>query len=127
MSSSTNRFPHQRLDAYRVSLRLVKGVEDLVRAFPRGHADTRDQLRRAASATLRHIAEASGRTFPRDKAARFMVARGEVAECDAVLEMAHMLDLADGAEIVRLRRLADRVSAMLLGLVRAERRYADPG
>ena len=73
MSENTTRFSHERLDAYRVALRLVKDVEDLAREFPQGHTDNRDQVRRAAGATLRHIAEAAGRTHARDKAAHSLL------------------------------------------------------
>ena len=122
MTAHTNRFVHHRLDAYRVALDLFRGVEELAAGLPRGHADLRDQVRRAAAATVRHIAEGANRMHPRDKAARFIVARGECGECDAVLEVAHVLGLGSPARLRRLRQLADRVAAMLLGLIRRERR-----
>ena len=56
-SPTASGFAHQRLDAYHVALELFAGVEDLASRFPRGHRDLRDQLRRAAAATVRHIAE----------------------------------------------------------------------
>ena len=117
---SDNGFAHQRLDAYRVAIELFRGVEQVASRFPRGYADLRDQLRRAAAATPRHIAEGANRTHPRDKAARFIIARGECGECDATLEMAGIAGLGSQEEISRLRALADRVAAMLLGLVRCE-------
>jgi len=119
-----SRFAHHRLDAYRVALELFAGVERT--PLPKGYADLRDQLRRAAAATVRHLAEGASRTHPRDKAARFMVARGECAECDASLEMAEVLGLASRARLRELRRLAGRVAAMLSGLIRREQRRADP-
>jgi four helix bundle protein len=115
-----SRFAHQRLDAYRVAFELFCGVEDIVRRFPTGHADLRDQLRRAAAATVRNLAEGANRVRPRDKAARFAVARGEVDETDSALEMASALGLASAESIRQLRGLADRVAAMLWGLVRRE-------
>ena len=120
-----SRFAHHRLDAYRVALELFAGVERI--SWPRGHADLRDQLRRAAAATVRHLAEGASRTHPRDKAARFMVARGECAECAASLEMAEVLVLASRLRLRELRRLAGRVAAMLTGLIRREQARADLG
>ena len=119
-----SRFAHHRLDAYHVALELFAGVERT--ALPKGYADLRDQLRRAAAATVRHLAEGASRTHPRDKAARFMVARGECAECDASLEMAEVLGLAPRPRLRELRRLAGRVAAMLTGLIRREQARADP-
>ena len=119
------RFAHQRLDAYRVAFQLFRGVEDLARRFPNGHAELRDQLRRAAGATVRNLAEGANRIRPRDKAARFAVARGEVGETDSALEMAAALGLAPQPRVDELRGLADRVAAMLWGLVRREQLRVD--
>ena len=126
-SPTASGFAHQRLDAYRVALDLFAGVEDLASRFPRGHRDLRDQLRRAAAATVRHIAEGANRAHPADKAARFLLAKGEVGECDACLEMAALLKLGGADALASLRRSADRVAAMLTGLVRRERRRVEAG
>ena len=67
---------------------------------------------------MRHIAEGANRILPRDKSARFMIARGEVGECEAALELARVVGLGSRQRIDELRVLADRVAAMLLGLIR---------
>lgn len=118
MSDTITRFAHQRLDAYRVALELFKGVEHVAATLPNGHAELKDQLRRAVGATVRNIAEGANRSHARDKAARFIVARAECGECEAALEMAQVLRLASAARLIELRRLADRVAAMLWGLIR---------
>ena len=117
-----SQFVHHRLDVYCIALRLFAGVERLAAGFPRGYADLRDQLRRSAAATVRHIAEGANRAHAADKAARFLVAKGEVGECDACLEMAGVLGLGHPADRAQLRNDADRVAAMLTGLVARERR-----
>ena len=127
MSRTESRFAHQKLDAYRVAIELFRGVEQLAVGLPRGYADLKDQLRRAAAAVPRHIAEGANRAHPGDKAARFVVAKGEVGECDACLEMAEVLALGPAGTLAELRRKADRVAAMLTGLVRQERRRAESG
>jgi len=124
MTDTRSRFAHHRLHAYHAALEPFAGVERLV--LPSGYADLRDQLRRAAAATVRHIAEGANRAHPRDKAARFIVAKGECGECDASLEMAEVLRLAPVARIRELRRLADRVAAMLTGLTRKQQATPDP-
>jgi len=97
-----------------------------VSGLRRGYRDLRDQLRRAAAATVRHIAEGANRAHPADKAARFLVAKGEVGECDACLEMATILKLGGPDLLANLRLSADRVAAMPSGLVRRERRRTEP-
>jgi len=114
------RFAHQRLDAYHVALELFRDVELLAAAFPRGHADLKDQLRRSSAATVRHIAEGANRVAPRDKAARFALARAECGECEATLEMAEVAGVVESGRVFSLRRRADRVAAMLVGLLRRE-------
>ena len=115
------RFAHQRHDVYHVALRLFAGVEKLAAGFPRGHAELRDQARRAAAANVRNIAEGANRMHGADKASRFLVARGEVGEvgeCDACLDMIAVLGIASSERIETLRADADRVAAMLTGLAR---------
>ena len=125
MTTRTTGFAHQRLDAFHVAMELTVGVERLAAALPRGHADLKDQVRRAASATVRNITEGANRWSPRDKAARFVIARGESGECDAALEMIQRLRLARAGEAYALRQLADRVGAMLTGLIRRQQRTGE--
>jgi len=113
------RFAHHRLDAYRVALELFAGVEAFAATLPRGQADLKDQVRRAAAATVRHLAEGANRRLPREKAARFVLARAECGECAAALEMAAVVYLRPRGELLRR---ADRVAAMCSGLVRREER-----
>jgi len=120
MNATSERFAHRRLDAYHVALELFEGVEQLAASFPSGYADLKDQLRRSAAATVRHIAEGANRVLPRDKAARFSIARGEVGECDAALDMARIARLASRDRLGPLQARADRVAAMLHGLIRRE-------
>jgi four helix bundle protein len=115
-------FAHQRLDAFEAATELTVGVERLAAGLRRGHADLKDQVRRAASATMRNIAEGANRWAPRDKAARFVIARGECGECDAALELLARLGLAQPGDVRRLRQLADRIAAMLTGLVHRQAR-----
>ena len=60
-------------------------------------------------------------------ASRFLIAKGEVGECDACLAMAAILKLGCPDALANLRRSADRVAAMLTGLVRRERRRVEAG
>lgn len=127
VSSTTNRFPHQRLVAYRVALGLFVEVERLAAELPHGYADLKDQVRRAAGAAVRNIAEGANRVQPRDKASRFVVALGEIGECEAALEMIQLLELAPCSVIDELRRAADRVAALVTGLVHRQRARANGG
>jgi four helix bundle protein len=117
-------FAHQRLDAFHLSMELALGVERLVAGLPRGYADLKDQVRRAAGATMRNLTEGANRWAAKDKAARFAIARGECGECDAALQMIAALGLAQADEVAALRQIADRVGAMLTALIRQEKQRA---
>jgi four helix bundle protein len=111
-------FAHRCLDAYHVAQDLAVGCVRLTQEMPRGFSDLREQARRSALAVVRHIAEGAGRLTAADKRARFVIARGEVAELDATLETALRLELLPAVEGDQLRVLACRVGAMLTGLIR---------
>ena len=61
-----------------------------------------------------------------DKAARFNIARGEVGECQAALEMAAAVGLLSLPRCDYLSALADRIAAMLRGLIKQRRGLAAP-
>lgn len=122
----TPRFAHQRLDAYRVAVELFREVEQVTARFPRGHADLKDQMRRSAAATVRHIAEGANRFEPRDCANRFLLARAECGECESTVEMASLVGAVGRAQAERMRGLADRVAAMTWRLAVRERSRAGP-
>ena len=71
-------------------------------------------------ATVRHVAEGAARESHADKRARFVVARGEVAELDATLGSALRLRLVPDEACKDARGLAARVGAMLTGLIKRE-------
>ena len=116
----TSGFAHLRLDAYHVAQELSDGCLAATKHMPRGFADVRDQARRAALSTVRHIAEGASRISPADKRARFAIARGEVAELVATLHAASRNGLIDPVVAFQLRQLTDRVGATLTGLIRRE-------
>ena len=78
--NSLARFPHTRLDAWRVALQLAAETQALAEQMPRGYGPLADRLRRAAMSTCLNLAEGAGRWTRRDKAQRFTVARAECGE-----------------------------------------------
>ena len=124
MTHTTHIPTHQKLDAYRVAIKLFEGVEAAAEALPRGYADMKDQLRRATASIVRNVAEGANRRTPADKCARFLVARAEAGECEAILEMAQIVKAIETGEAQRLRRLAARTMALVSGLIRYQRRLA---
>lgn len=109
--------PHERLDAWRQGMRLVKAVYDVSARFP---ADERfgltQQMRRAAVSIPSNIAEGAARSGPKEYAHFISVARGSLAELTTQIQIAGMLGyLVDTAEILNL---TDHVGRLLTGLYR---------
>jgi four helix bundle protein len=98
----------------------VRGTVDLTRHFPVGHVELKDQLVRSALATMRHIAEGASRVAAADRRQRYIVARGECAECDASLEAAELVGASAASVIISARELTQRIGAMLTRLIEAE-------
>ena len=119
MQPDTNpTFPHHRLDAYRVALELAVEVRAIVALFPRGYASLADQASRAAQSAVLLVAEGANRLGVGEKRSRFSLARGEVGECAAALEIALALGLVGAVRVAPAMERAARLAAMLTGLIR---------
>ncbi len=106
--------PHHKLIAYAVARDLLLAV----RAAGIRDAKLRDEaLRSAKSATL-NCAEGAGRVSRADKARAFTIARGEAVEAAAVVEIAALCGDARPEAAREVARPADRLVALLTGLVR---------
>lgn len=117
MSNSSIVFPHHKLDAYTVSLELAVAVRALIARMPRGHAGLADQLSRASVSTVTNIAEGANRLGAGEKRQKFSIARGEVGECAACIELASALGLVPVPDADAATVLAGRVAAMLTRLI----------
>ncbi len=84
---------------------------DLVRLVPRG------QARKSAASAARNIGEAAGRPSSADRTRIFGIARGEVVEVMACVEVANALGQCSEADVNAVCDLAGRVSAMLARLM----------
>jgi four helix bundle protein len=106
--------PHHRLVAYNVSLELLVCVRNAAIKDPK----LRDQALRAAKSICLNTAEAAGRTSPADKARVFGIARGEVLEVAAALEIAALAGDCEPQALELASPIADRLYSLLTGLSR---------
>ncbi len=77
----------------------------------------RDQLRRSAQSVIMNVAEGLGRWTPGEKRAAYSVARGEVLEARAALDVARVCEWIDEDEHAKCECTADRISAMLWKMI----------
>jgi four helix bundle protein len=108
---------HQ-LDAYRCALDLYRRVGRMVARFPRGEADLRGEMKRAARSVPLNLGEGVGKRG-RARAAAYEVALGEAKELMVALDCVAIDDLAPLGEVLAAQDLADRLAAMLTKMVRS--------
>lgn len=115
----TGKFPHERLDAYRVALEMAALAKEVAAAIPRGHRNIADHLERAADNTVLLMAEGANRRGAALKRQRFIESRGEAGEVAAAGDLVLVLSLHLGSttKATKLKALAARVSMMLTRLI----------
>ena len=78
----------------------------------------RDQATRAAKSACLNTAEGAGRVSRADKARVFAIARAEAGEAAAAIEIACLSGDANESDLARVTSIANRLVAMLTGLIR---------
>ncbi len=111
---ATYQLPHHKLIAYEVAKELFVAVRE---AHVRD-AGLRDQALRSAKSACLNTAEGAGRVSKADKARVFGIARAEAGEAAAAVEIAVLSGDADETNLERVVSIANRVIAMLTGLIR---------
>jgi four helix bundle protein len=106
--------PHHKLLAFGVAKEMLLAVK----AANIREAGLRDQAMRAAKSACLNCAEGAGRVSRADKAWAFAIARGETVEAAAAIEIAAACGSASEADVERVGALANRLVAMLTGLIR---------
>ena len=107
-----------KLDVYRCSLELYRRIGRMTAEFPRGEADLRSQMRRAARSVPFNIGEGVGKRG-RARAAAYEVALGEAKELVVALDCVEIDGYAPPEEINACQDLVDRICAMLTKLIRS--------
>ena len=108
----------ERLDVYRCAIEFLALAVQITAHIPRGHANLRDQLRRASTSIPLNIAEASGKTGGADRARFHAIARGSALECAAILDVLQLLHATTPDHTTQGKLLLSRVVAMLSKMCR---------
>ena len=118
-------FMFEHLRVYPEAVNFADSVADLVETFGGRHRVLADQLTRASISIPLNIAEGNGRSHTADRRQFFVVARGSVHECVALLELCKRRGLMDdavpGARTQELEGLAKMLSGLMAGLERRHR------
>ncbi|MBD1399542.1 four helix bundle protein [Pelovirga terrestris] len=108
---------HEKLEAWKLSMRLVKAIYDMTAHFPiEERFGLSQQMRRAAISIPSNIAEGAARYGSKEYAHFISIARGSLAELDTQVKIAVMLGFLPSENSVG--ELSDRVGRLLTGLHR---------
>ena len=106
------------LDAWNVGLDLVKEIYVLTKKFPKEELfGLTSQLRRSSKSILANMAEGCGRFTFADKAAKFVIARGECMETEAHIRIAIRLGFITQDESKRSLELIQHTGRLISGLI----------
>jgi four helix bundle protein len=78
----------------------------------------RGQLERASTSIPLNIAEGNAKASKKDRAKYLRVALGSTYECAAILDVLIARGSADGAQVLEGKETLERVSAMIVALLR---------
>jgi four helix bundle protein len=107
-----------KLRTSQVAMDLVEEVYGLCHQLPREELyGLSSQLKNAAASIVANIAEGFGRYTYRDKANRYVIARGECTEVMARLYIAVRVHLLETANVKRALSLCVETKKLLSGLI----------
>jgi four helix bundle protein len=108
-------FPHERLDAYRLSLEFMRWFQGLPGA-PKLSTRQLRQVDHAGTSLVLNIAEANGRYAPGERRSLFEIAESAAVRLGTYLELCTRTDKLDHEQKACAMALLDRIALMLHGL-----------
>ncbi|RPH88182.1 MAG: four helix bundle protein [Desulfobacteraceae bacterium] len=108
-------FPHERLDAYRLSLEFMRWFHGLPGA-PKLSTRPLRQVDHAGTSLVLNIAEANGRYASGERRNLFEIAESAVVRVGTYLELCTRTDKLDPEQKACAMALLDRIASMLRGL-----------
>jgi|SRR5579875_1289247 len=109
---------YQNLDAWKVSMQLVKIIYTSVKGFPKEELyGLTSQIKRAAVSIPANIAEGMGRQYKKDTIQFLHIARGSVYELKTLLNIAVTVNFLPQTQFHELLLLIDDAIKLLNGLI----------
>ncbi len=110
---------HERLDAWKSAISLVKRVYQVTKSLPKEELfGLTSQMRRAAVSVPANIAEGAARGTRKEFRHFLIISRGSLSELETLLVVAREVGY-EGFDDQRLNELLDTVSSLLSGLIKS--------
>jgi four helix bundle protein len=110
-------FDFQNLEVYKKSKKVYSSVTDLLNEIKPGRIIT-DQLSRASLSVVLNIAEGSGKFSKPDRRNFFVIARGSVFECVALLDVLREKGQISQETFDRYLKIYDELSRILYAMIK---------
>lgn len=112
---------HTDLDAWKVSMDMVKKIYFDTRDFPREEQfGLTSQIRRAAVSIPANVAEGATRGTKKEFKQFLIIARGSLSELETLLTIARDVNYLAREKYNSLEKYTSRVSKLLAGLIRSQ-------
>ncbi len=116
---------YQNLDVYKLSMKFVYDVYQIVSTFPDFEKfGLSSQLRRAVISVPSNVAEGSGRQYKKEFVQFLFLATGSLREAMTQLELSKMFEYIDEETFIQIKDQANRLNKMLNRLIS---RLKNPG
>jgi four helix bundle protein len=114
-------FDFEKFDVYIKAKQFTKDASDLLSGLKNAHPRLIDQLQRAALSIPLNIAEGAGRYSKADKKNFYVIARGSVFECVAIIDILFDMGLIDDIKKSVFYGRLEELSKMISGLINSQR------
>ena len=112
--------PHKRLDVWKRSLDLVKGIYELTTSFPDHELyGLVNQMRRCAVSIPANIAEGAARNTRKEFIQFLHVSQASLSELDTHLEISLLLNYVSDDKLEKLSETMNNIDKMLTGLIKS--------
>lgn len=111
-------FDFENLEVYKKSKVFTSTVRREIIKKNTLDSSTKNQLNRAAVSVMLNIAEGAGRFTNPDKRNFYVIARGSVFECVAILDLLIEEDIIDKERFIQLYKNAEELSKMLFSMIK---------
>ena len=110
-------FDFRKLDVYKRTLEFISKANCFCKTSPKLPFFLQNQLKRAALSILTNLAEGSGRWHSKDKRYFYLISRGSVYECVAIIDSCRKVRQGAGEETSGLLEDLLDITKMLTKLI----------
>ncbi|HEX4373205.1 MAG TPA: four helix bundle protein [Puia sp.] len=109
---------YQNLDAWKISMQLVKEIYVLIKSYPKDELyGLTSQTKRAAVSVSCNIAEGLGRQYKKDTIQFLHISRGSLYELETLLNIAVMIEIIKEENFKQIVLMIEKNLQVLNGLI----------